>query len=122
MDHKKFSFSDRIKSFGYAFNGLYLFFTTEHNGRIHVVAALIAIGTSFLLRISAMEWVAILSVICAVFVAEIFNTALEKLADVVSPDIHPQIKRVKDLAAGAVLLVAILAVAIALIIFLPKLF
>jgi len=122
MNNEKFSITDRIKSFKYAFNGLKLFFVNDHNGRIHLCAAIVAIGLSFYLKISGSEWIAILSVISAVFVAEILNSALEKLADVVSPDYHPKIKIVKDLAAAAVLVAAFLAVAVGFIVFIPKLF
>jgi len=122
LSDKKFSLKDRIKSFGYAFNGLKLFFYTEHNARIHLLAAILALAISFWLKISSLEWVAIIGVIILVFIAEIFNSSIEKLADVVSPEINPKIKIVKDLAAAGVLVTAILAVLIGAIIFLPKLF
>ncbi|MDN3588705.1 diacylglycerol kinase family protein [Pedobacter aquatilis] len=122
MSNKKFSLKDRIKSFGYAFNGLKLFFYTEHNARIHLLAAILALAISFWLKISSLEWVAIIGIIILVFIAEIFNSSIEKLADVVSPEINPKIKIVKDLAAGAVLIAAIFAVIVGLIIFYPKLF
>lgn len=122
MNNPKFSIIDRIKSFKYAFNGLKLFFINDHNGRVHLFATIVAIGLSFYLKISGLEWIAILAVISAVFVAEILNSALEKLADVVSPDYHPKIKVVKDLAAAAVLVAAFLSVAVGFIVFLPKLF
>ncbi|KIA93697.1 diacylglycerol kinase [Pedobacter kyungheensis] len=122
MDNQKFSITDRIKSFKYAFHGIKLFFINDHNGRVHLFAAIIAIGLSFYLKLSALEWIAILGVISAVIVAEILNAAIEKLADVVSPAIHPKIKIVKDLAAAAVLVAAFLAVAVGAIIFIPKLF
>ena len=121
QENRKFSVIDRIKSFKYAFNGLRLFFINDHNGRIHLFAALIAIGLSFYLQLSASEWIAILAVITSVIVAEIINASIEKLADVVSPEYHPKIKVVKDLAAAAVLMAALLAVVVGLIIFLPKL-
>ncbi len=94
----------------------------DHNGRVHLFAAVVAIGLSFYLKLSALEWIAILGVISAVIVAEILNSAIEKLADVVSPDFHPKIKIVKDLAAAAVLVAAFLALAVGAIIFIPKLF
>ena len=119
---QKFSIIDRIKSFKYAFQGLKLFFIHDHNGRVHLFAAIIAIGLSFYLQLSPMEWIAILGVISAVIVAEMLNSAIEKLADVVSPAFHPKIKVVKDLAAAAVLVTAFLAVAVGAIIFIPKLF
>jgi len=118
---QKFSIIDRIKSFKYAFHGLKQFFSYDHNGRVHLFAAIIAIGLSFYLKLSSLEWIAILGVISAVIVSEILNSAIEKLADVVSPAIHPKIKMVKDLAAAAVLVAAFLAVAVGAIIFIPKL-
>ena len=67
MSDKKFSLKDRIKSFGYALNGLKLFFYTEHNARIHLLAAILALAISLWLKISSLEWVAIISVIILVF-------------------------------------------------------
>lgn len=122
QENRKFSFVDRIRSFKYAFNGLKFFFINDHNGRVHLFAAIIVIALSFYLQLSGLEWIAILSVISAVVVAEIINSAIEKLADVVSPEYHPKIKILKDLAAAAVLVTAFLAVGVGLIIFLPKLF
>ncbi|TCD10550.1 diacylglycerol kinase family protein [Pedobacter frigidisoli] len=120
-EEKKFSVLDRIKSFKYAFNGLRLFFANDHNGRVHLFAAIAAIALSFYLKLSNLEWIAILSVIAAVMVAEIINSAIEKLADVIYPDYHPKIKVVKDLAAAAVLIAAFLAIAVGAIVFIPKL-
>ena len=124
MSHKnqKFSFAGRIKSFKYAFEGLWYFVKNDHNGRLHLVAAVLAIGISWYLKIAAMEWVAILSVITLVIAAEIFNSSIEKLADVVSTEYHPKIKVVKDLAAAGVVLMAFLAIVVGAIVFLPKLF
>lgn len=122
MDEKKFSITDRVKSFKYAFNGLRLLVVGEHNARIHFFAAVIAIGLSTYLKISLLEWVSVLCVIAGVFMAELFNSAIEKLADVVSPEVNPKIKVIKDLAAAAVLIAAILALAVAGIIFIPKIF
>jgi len=121
-ENEKFSVWARIKSFKYAFNGLILFFKSEHNGRIHLLAAVFAIVLSINLKLSPLEWVAILVVISVVFVAELLNSSIEKLADIVSPEIHPKIKIVKDLAAAAVLVAAFLALTVGGIIFLPKLF
>ncbi|RYD80235.1 MAG: diacylglycerol kinase family protein [Sphingobacteriales bacterium] len=122
QENRKFSIIDRIKSFKYAFDGLRLFFVTEHNAKIHLVAAIFAVALAFYLQISAFEWIAVLGVISAVFVAELINSAIEKLADVVSPEIHSKIKIVKDLAAAAVLISACLALIVGGIVFLPKLF
>lgn len=120
-ENEKFSIINRLKSFKYAFNGLKLFIINDHNGRVHVFAAVLVILFSWYIGLSRLEWVAILSVITVVITAEIINSSIEKLADVVSPDYHPKIKVVKDLAAAAVLVAAFLAVAVAAIVFLPKL-
>lgn len=122
MKDKEFSIIARLKSFSYAFNGLKFFFINEHNGRIHLFAAVLAVALSFYLKLSSLEWVAIIFAIAIVFTAEIFNSSIEKLADTFTSEINPQIKIVKDLAAAAVLITAILATIIGAIVFLPKLF
>lgn len=121
MERKKFSILARLKSFNYAFNGLKIFFLNEHNGRIHLVATLAAIFLAVWLKISTLEWIMICMVIGFVFVAEILNTAIEKLADVVTKETNEKIKIVKDVAAAAVLISALTALLVGLIIFLPKL-
>jgi diacylglycerol kinase (ATP) len=121
MTNKKFSFADRIKSFKYAFNGLKILFREEHNARIHLFITLLAIVLGFVLKISALEWVAVMLVIGLVFITEIVNTSIENIADFISPEKHAKIKVIKDLAAAAVIISAIISVIIGLIIFLPKL-
>jgi len=120
MNNEKFSFRKRWKSFGYAFNGLKILFAEEHNSRIHLVAAVLAIALGWTLRLSLIEWVAISLVIGAVFAAELFNSAIENLADHLAPQKHEKIKKVKDMAAAAVLVCAITGVAVACFVFLPK--
>ena len=115
-----FSISQRLKSFKYAFAGLRTLFTEEHNARIHLLAAVIALTVGFALKISASEWIFLVGAISLVFICELFNTSLEALADFVSPEKHPQIKKVKDLAAAAVLISALTALITGIIIFLPK--
>ena len=122
MKDKEFSIVARLKSFKHAFNGLKFFFINEHNGRVHLFSAVFTIALSLYLNLSRLEWVAIISAILIVFAAEIFNSSIEKLADTVTTEINPQIKIVKDLAAAAVLITAILAAVIGAIVFLPKLF
>ncbi|MBU0696808.1 MAG: diacylglycerol kinase family protein [Bacteroidetes bacterium] len=121
MTNKKFSLLDRIKSFPYAFNGLKILFKEEHNARVHLFIAIFAILAGFILKISAIEWVAVILVIGLVFITEIINTSIENIADFISPEKHPKIKVIKDLAAAAVILSAIVSVMIGLLIFLPKL-
>jgi diacylglycerol kinase (ATP) len=111
-----------ILSFGYAFKGIYYATKTQLNFRIHLVATFLAVITGLLLKLSADEWKWISLCIALVLTAELMNTALETLTDMVSPDYHIKAGIVKDMAAAAVLITAIFSVIIALIIFLPKFF
>ena len=117
---KPFSLMERIKSFKYAFDGLKTLFVEEHNARIHLVSAVIAIALGFGLKISLTEWVVLVIVMALVFICELFNTALETLSDFVSPERHELIKKVKDLAAAGVIVSAISALITGIIVFLPK--
>lgn len=121
MARSNFSWKDRIRSFSYAFNGLKIVWQEEHNFRIHLIAAVVAIVLSYLLRISPYEWLAIIFSIGFVLVSELLNTALENLADFICQEKNPNIKRIKDIAAAAVMLSSITALLIGLIIFIPKL-
>jgi diacylglycerol kinase len=118
---QKFSLSGRIKSFGHAINGICLFFKTEHNARIHLVATIFVVFFGFWLSISRVEWLMVLFAIGFVFSAEVFNTAIEKMADEISTDYKEPIKNIKDLSAAAVLVAAITAALIGLIVFIPAL-
>lgn len=109
-----------LKSFGFAWNGLKHSFKTQTNFKIQLVAALATIGLAFALRISNTEWLVVLLCIAIVLFAELVNTAIEKLCDVVEPEIHPGIKLIKDISAGAVLLTTIICFIAGLLIFLPK--
>jgi diacylglycerol kinase len=118
----KNGFARLIKSFGYAFTGLYELLRSEPNTRIHLFATVCALVAAILLRISKSEWCVILIVIALVWAAEAFNTAIEKLTDNLFPEYHETARFAKDVAAGAVLVCAIAALVCGLIIFLPKLF
>lgn len=120
MKNDGFTFRKRIKSFQYAFNGIKLLITKEHNAWIHCFAAICVLIAGALLGLSRMEWVTVVIVIGAVLAAEAVNSSIEALADLVSPEYNEAIKRTKDLAAGAVLLMAIAAAIVGLIIFIPK--
>ncbi|MEZ4904023.1 MAG: diacylglycerol kinase family protein [Spirosomataceae bacterium] len=110
-----------LRSFGYAIDGLRALFRSENNARFHLVAAIIVVLMSIWFRLNTTEWVFIVLAIGNVWAAEAFNTALEKLCDLVSPAYHPQVKAIKDLAAAGVLLIAIVAVVVGVIIFGQKL-
>lgn len=120
MEPPKFSWRARATSFVYAFAGLRWFFKHEHNARIHGVATILVIIISFVCKISKLEFMLVLLAIALVLVAEMINSAIEKSLDHLSPGIHPTVKIIKDLAAAAVLVAAIIAIIIGLIIFIPK--
>ena len=122
MKRKNFSIKARIKSFKYAWSGLRTAIVFEHNARIHALAAILVIILSWVLNISALEWLAVSGAIAIVFIAELVNSSIEKLADVISPDQNVKIGLVKDLAAAAVLVAALFAVIVFGIIFFPKMF
>lgn len=119
-DNKPFSLLDRLKSFTHAFRGLALAVREEHNMRIHLVAAVVAVGLGWWLKLDATEWMILVICITSVIAAELFNTAIERLADHVTKEQHPAIKACKDLASAAVLVVAIGALAVGCWLFLPK--
>jgi diacylglycerol kinase (ATP) len=114
-------FTKFFASFSYAFKGLYLLFTSQRNAKIHAIAALLVIILGFLFQIVWYEWALLIFAIGLVLSAEAINTAIEYLTDLVSPQQNEQAGKVKDLAAGAVLLTAITAFIIALLVFVPKL-
>lgn len=120
MKEEKFSIAKRLKSFTYAFNGLRILLKEEHNSRIHLFATICVVVAGFVFHISPLEWVAVVFAIGMVFGGEIFNSAIEDLADVVCLERDERIKKVKDLSAAAVLVSAFTALAIGLIIFIPK--
>lgn len=121
-NNKPFSISDRIKSFRFAFQGIAIFLKTEHNAWIHIFAGIVAICLGVVLKVNSTEWCWLILSIGLVFISEMFNTAIELLTDLASPDFHPLAKKVKDIAAGSVLIAAFSAVLIGAIIFLPKIF
>ncbi|HRP55651.1 diacylglycerol kinase family protein [Agriterribacter sp.] len=109
-----------IQSLQFARAGIITFFRHETNGRIQLVAATVAVILGWIFKIAAMEWLVILLCITAVLTLEMINTAIEKLCNVAHPGYHPQIKIIKDIAAGAVLLAAIGSVMAGAVVFLPK--
>lgn len=117
---KRFSIKDRLKSFVYAFNGIKHTLLTQHNFLIHIALTIVAILLGFLLKISNLEWTAIIIVIGMVMAAEIFNSSIEELVNLISPGKTEKARIIKDLAAGAVLILSIAAFITGTIIFLPK--
>lgn len=110
----------RLRSFVYAFSGIKELIAHTPNARIHLVIAFMTIVLGFAFRISNSEWIAVCICIGMVLGMEALNSALENLSDFVCKETDHRIKKVKDLAAGGVLLVAIASFAVGCIIFLPK--
>jgi diacylglycerol kinase len=110
----------RIKNFGYAFEGLVFFLKNEANAIIHLLGAVAALALCFILRCTMLESVLIIGAAGFVWVAELLNTAIEELMDLISLEKNPQIKIIKDVAAAAVLVAAITALLTGAIIFIPK--
>jgi diacylglycerol kinase len=107
-----------IKSIGFALEGIFTLIKSENNARIHLLATLLVILTGFYFKITSLDWYWIILAIAMVWICEAFNTALESLVDLVSPEKHPLAKKVKDLAAAGVLIAAIFAVIVAAKVFL----
>jgi len=105
-----------LRSFRFAGRGIIDLFRYENNAKVHLLAAVCTVVVGFWLRFSIMEWAIILTQIGLVWAAEAVNTAIEKLCDVVSPGHNQTIGNVKDLAAGAVLILTIVAVVVGLLV------
>ncbi len=110
------------RSFKAAFEGIGATYKREQNIKIHTVVAVLVVVFGFLLDITYAEWLVCLVLIGFVLMAEFFNTAIEYVVDLASPNIHPLAKAAKDTASAGVLMMAILAAIIGGIIFFPKLY
>jgi undecaprenol kinase/diacylglycerol kinase (ATP) len=109
-----------IRSFGYALSGVRSCFETEPNFRIHLGLTIVALILSIVCNISAYEWIAVCFCIAFVLSMEMLNTAIEKLCDVAHKELHPGIKKVKDITAGAAFVSALFSLITGAVIFLPK--
>lgn len=111
-----------LTSYRYAFNGIRLAFRQELNMSLHLIAAIAVLVANYLLDVSRTEWLITIALVGVVWTAELFNTAIEKLADRVTTERDPLIGQVKDLAAGAVLVMCIAATICGVVIYGPYLF
>lgn len=109
-----------LKSFKYAFTGIFTFIKSERNAKIHLIIAAAVIGLGLFFQLSIGEWAFITFAIGFVIVTEIINTAIENIMDFVSTEQKPMIAKIKDMAAGAVLVAAITALVIGCLVFIPK--
>lgn len=108
--------SNFFKSFIYAFNGIKLSLQ-QRNMKVHICCALLAIACGFILKINTTEWCMILICIGIVLALETINTAIESFVDLIEPNHHPIAGKIKDLAAGAVLIFSIVSALIGIMIF-----
>jgi diacylglycerol kinase len=109
-----------LKSFLFAAAGI-LFCLRQGNFKIQLIAALVAIAASFYLQVTKNEFLLVLLVAALVLILEMINTALEHLCNLYTTEQHPEIKIVKDVAAGAVLIASVCSLLIGIFIFLPYL-
>lgn len=108
--------------FSHAWNGIVETFKSELNFRIHSVATIMVLIFGVILQVTLIEWVAIIFAIGFVLTAEMINSVVETIIDYIKPEYHPKARYIKDAAAGAVLISAIVAVIIGMLIFIPRLF
>lgn len=117
----RFDLRARVASFGDAFRGLAVVIRTQHNAWIHLGATLAVVASGVWLDLSRGDWCWLIIAMMAVWVAESFNTSLERLADASVPEQHSLVREAKDAAAGAVLVAALGAAAIGVLVLGPPL-
>ncbi len=110
----------RLKSIGFAVKGAYKLITTEHSVMVQFSVALLLIVAGFYFQISREEWMMQILAFGLVLGIESLNTAVEKIADFIHPEFHDRIGFIKDIAAGAVMFAALAAIAVGLLIYVPK--
>jgi diacylglycerol kinase len=113
--------SDRIRSFGCAFKGIKTLVTSQAHARLHLLSTIAVIGVGSALHLRRWEWVAILCCIGLVWMAESMNTAIEFLADEVTLEKRERIGHAKDVAAGGVLIAALISGLVATLVFINHL-
>lgn len=113
-------FTGRLKSINFAFKGAIKLITTEHSIMVQFLLAILLTIAGFYFNITATEWMFQTLAIGLVLGVESLNTAVEKMADFIHPNYHERIGFIKDIAAGAVFFTAMAAIAIGLIIYVPK--
>ncbi len=116
-----FSVAARARSFAHAVRGIAALLASQHNVWIHAVATVAVLVAGFAFGVTRIEWALLILAMGLVWAAEACNTAIEWVADVVSPDHNLLIGRAKDVAAAGVLLAAVAAAAMGLLVFVPYL-
>ena len=118
----KYDYKKQLRSFRYAWQGIWCCVGKEQNLSFHLIATVLVVVAGFMLHLSRMEWMVVTLCIGMVIAAELFNSAIEKLVDIVWPEWNPLAGNVKDIAGGAVLVCAIVSGITGLIVFLPHIF
>lgn len=121
MKKRRFVHS-RLNSLFYALQGFRLLIESEINFRIHLVAAAVVVMAGSITGLSIQEWIVITGLIALVWVLEAVNSVVEELLDLLEPSWSLRVKRIKDMSAAAVLIVAASSLVIGLLIFIPKWF
>lgn len=119
MNYKK-EYKKIINSFKYAIEGFISSFKTERNMKIHILAMIIVIALGFIFKLTKIEWIICIILISLVICAELFNTAIETIVDMICPEKNDKAKLAKDISAAAVLVIAVGAAIVGILIFLPK--
>ena len=114
---KKISIKDWLKGFNFAFNGLIYVFKNEQNARIHFVVSVFVISAGLYIHLSLIKWYLVICCIGSVIAAELFNTAIELITDKIWPEKNNDAKIIKDISAGAVLIISISAAIIGVLVF-----
>ena len=111
-----------LEGFKYAFEGIWVALKSERNLKIHLLVMILVIIFGIIFKISKIEWIICIILFGLVIAGELFNTAIETVVDMISPDKNEKAKKAKDVSAGAVLVLAIASAIIGLVIFIPKIF
>ncbi|RED38634.1 diacylglycerol kinase (ATP) [Winogradskyella eximia] len=122
MQKKESFIVNRLKSIGFAFKGMLILIKTEASIKVQLCITIVITFAGFYFEISKTEWMVQLAMIGLVMSLEGMNTAIEHIADFIHPEYHKKIGLIKDVAAGAVFIAAIIATIIAGIIYVPKIF
>lgn len=120
MPYPPKSFPLRSSSFKFALKGILIFINEERHALVHAIATMIAVSAGIYYHISNAEWIMIVIACAMVWTSEFFNSCIERIVDIISPQRNAKAGAIKDMAAGAVLIASIAAFIIALIIFIPK--
>lgn len=117
---KQFGMKKQLNNFKYCFDGMIYALTNEQSMMSHFIIAFLTIILGFIVKLSRNEWFLVILLIALVIALEFINTAIEAVCDMVMPDIHPLAKIAKDTSSAAVFVMAMAALIIGLLIYIPR--